>query len=67
MSACNELYIGSKQPFHKRLIKNCRMVSCYMKGGKPVNVSNSITPQKARDLQTLEGVLMGCNPGLQKW
>jgi len=49
MAVCNELYRDSKQPFHKSLIKNCRMVSCYMKGGKPVNVSNSGYAPKRRE------------------
>jgi len=50
MTSCNEMYRGSKQPFHKRLIKNCRVVSHCMNGGKPVNVSNSITHSKGERL-----------------
>ncbi len=40
MIACNKLYMGSKQPFHKRLIKNCLTVFRCMNGGKPTDVSN---------------------------
>jgi hypothetical protein len=64
MAVCNELHRGSEFALTRKGA-DLPMVSCCMKGSKPVNVSTQLR-LTARDLQTLEGVLMGCKPGLQK-
>ena len=66
MTPCNEMYRGSKQPFHKRLIKNCRAVFRCMHGGKPVNVRYSITPKTGERLTNTRMSVNGLQTGITK-
>jgi hypothetical protein len=46
MTSCNEVYIGSKFALTRKGADPIVVASHCMKGGKPVNVSSSITPSK---------------------
>jgi len=50
MTSCNEMYRGSKFASTRKGADPIVMVSHCMKGGKPVNVSSSITPVKGERL-----------------
>ncbi len=50
MTSCNEVYGGSKFALTRKGADPIVVVSHCMKGGKPVNVSNSITPLKGERL-----------------
>jgi len=49
MIACNELYRGSKFALTRK-DADLPLVSCCMKGGKPMNVRYSITPKTGERL-----------------
>jgi RNA-directed DNA polymerase len=50
MTSCNEVYRGSKFALTRKGADPIVVVSHCMKGGKPVNVSSSITPSKGERL-----------------
>nr|QNO49995.1 hypothetical protein CAGMOKBG_00015 [Methanosarcinales archaeon ANME-2c ERB4] len=50
MASCNEVYRGSKFALARKGADPIVVVSHCMKGGKPVNVSNSITTLKGERL-----------------
>ena len=64
-ASCNEMYRGSKFALTRKSADLSKVFHC-MHGGKPVNVSSSITPIKGERLTDIQHMLTGCKPELQK-
>ena len=65
MASCNEVYRGSKfAPTRKGA--DLSVVSCCMKGGKPVNVRYSITPKTGERLTNARMSVNGLQTGITK-
>ena len=65
MAACNELYRGSKFALTRKGA-DLPVVSCCMKGGKPVNVRYSITPKIGERLADTRRSVNGLQTGITK-
>jgi len=65
MAACNELYRGSKFALTRKGA-DLPVVSCCMKGGKPVNVRYSITPKTGERLADTRKSVNGLQTGITK-
>ena len=65
MAACNELYRGSKLALTRKGA-DLPAVSCCMNGGKPMNVSNSITPKTGERLTNTRKGVNGLQTGITK-
>jgi len=65
MAACNELYRGSKFALTRKGA-DLPVVSCCMKGGKPVNVRYSITPKTGERLADTRRSVNGLQTGITK-
>ena len=65
MTACNELYRGSKFALTRKGA-DLPAVSCCMKGGKPVNVRYSITPKIGERFANTRRSVNGLQTGITK-
>ena len=65
MTACNELYRGSKFALTRKGA-DLPEVSCCMKGGKPMNVRYSITPETGERLANTRIGVNGLQTGITK-
>ena len=65
MTACNELYRGSKFALTRKGA-DLPVVFCCMKGGKPVNVRYSITPKTGERLADTRRSVNGLQTGITK-
>ena len=65
MTSCNEVYRGSKFALTRKGA-DLPVVSCCMKGGKPVNVRYSITPKTGERLADTRKSVNGLQTGITK-